>query len=179
MTSTDYQKMFTRYFQKVKMGPGCWEWTAAKHPAGYGTMRVGRKLKKATHISFLLTNNRWPHKHLQINHHDCDNKACVRPSHIYEGTKKQNARDAVERGQIPTGADHHNAKLTTRTVQTVKTYWRTFGNRNGPRQPRSPGSITERELAAKAGIKPGSLHLILTGQSWPNVPYPGWEDEPC
>src|SRR5262245_11761451 len=46
--------------------------------------------------------------------HSCDTPRCLEPAHLYEGTKKQNARDRYSRGRDRhlKGAAHARAVLT-------------------------------------------------------------------
>ena len=60
--------------------------------------------------------------------HHCDVKICVRPSHLYLGTKRTNATDALNRGQmstgkqhpVPRGMAHWKAKLTDEQVADIR-----------------------------------------------------------
>lgn len=56
--------------------------------------------------------------------HKCDNKPCVRPSHLFEGTQKQNVRDCVVKGRhknpVHIGEKHHFAVLTWADVAVIR-----------------------------------------------------------
>jgi hypothetical protein len=52
--------------------------------------------------------------------HTCDVKRCVNPAHLYEGTAKRNALDAVERGRTTTGEKNGRCKIDAATAQTIK-----------------------------------------------------------
>ena len=53
--------------------------------------------------------------------HTCDNKQCVSPDHLYEGTPQDNVRDKVQRGRQYRGVSCWTAKLTEEDVRTIKT----------------------------------------------------------
>lgn len=57
--------------------------------------------------------------------HTCDNKSCIRVEHIIPGTRLDNARDAVERGQQPRGERHGRARLTDEQVEAIRVDTRT------------------------------------------------------
>ena len=52
--------------------------------------------------------------------HSCDIKNCVNPHHLRLGTAKDNAADAVARGQMPTGEKAWAAKLTDEQVRDIR-----------------------------------------------------------
>lgn len=77
-------------------------------PDGYGRFawRVKWKIERAqAHcVSYELEYGDIPTG--EIVRHMCDNRRCVRPSHLTSGTKKDNAEDAVKRGRYSRGDDH-------------------------------------------------------------------------
>jgi len=94
-----------RFLDKVDQnGPnGCWVWTAARTPKGYGCFRFrNRGGARAHRVSYELFIGPIPDG-LQVNHH-CDNPSCVNPAHLYAGTQKQNRQDAVRRNRTAKGA---------------------------------------------------------------------------
>lgn len=86
----------------------CWNWIGTLTPDGYGRFawRVGYKIERApAHcVSYELEYGDIPEG--EIVRHMCDNRKCVRPSHLTSGTKKDNAEDAVKRGRYSCGDDH-------------------------------------------------------------------------
>jgi HNH endonuclease len=96
-----------RFKEKTLAEPstGCVLWTGALNQCGYGMLGVGGRggrYVQATHVAFFLKYGRWP---AQLNH-TCDVRACVNIDHLYEGTQRENARDAIQRGR------HHQTKKT-------------------------------------------------------------------
>ena len=81
-------------------GPdACWMWTGALAGRGYGKLRdVGvRRLLYAHRVSWEVTNGPVPDGFCVL--HQCDNPACVNPSHLWVGTKKDNTQDMVRKGR--------------------------------------------------------------------------------
>jgi hypothetical protein len=127
------RNMRARFWAKVnKNGPvvreelgACWVWTAARMKKnGYGRFGVRSRNTLAHRFSWELTHRREPT--LFVLHH-CDNRACVRPSHLYEGTSAQNAADMVNRGRCKSfghtwvnGPLSPNAKLTEKQVLELR-----------------------------------------------------------
>ena len=78
-----------------KLGP-CWLWTGAKDQDGYGQIWFENKQCKAHRIAWFLTAGEWPEPFAL---HRCDNPTCVRFSHLFQGTPKDNTDDMVEKGR--------------------------------------------------------------------------------
>lgn len=54
--------------------------------------------------------------------HTCDNRRCVNPDHLYEGTRRQNMADATARGRHNKrrGEVNQRAKLTADDVRQIR-----------------------------------------------------------
>jgi len=97
-----------RFWDKVKKGSGCWEWTANKNNKGYGVIRIGpasEGLIVASRMSYILEHGSIPAGKWVL--HTCDNRSCVRPSHLFLGDHTDNMRDmhSKARGRSILGPD--------------------------------------------------------------------------
>lgn len=75
----------SRFWDKVLIGDGCWEWTGSKNHDGYGSFQSFRKAglsrsQGAHRISWELLRGHIP-KPLTIDHL-CRNRGCVNPEHM-------------------------------------------------------------------------------------------------
>ena len=72
---------------------GCWEWQGSRHPSGYGRVwwrgNVWRTHRLIAYISLGLLGY-WDDDCVL---HKCDNPPCWNPSHLYVGTRFDNAVD--------------------------------------------------------------------------------------
>lgn len=89
-----------RFWRHVEKTGGCWNWTAARNRKGYGTFTMPGKMRHvptlAHRVSWFLTHGKWPEPCAL---HRCDNPRCVRPDHLFEGTKADNNADMRAKGR--------------------------------------------------------------------------------
>jgi len=88
-------------------GTSCWLWTGAVSSSGYGSVNIKGKRYSPHRLAYEVWKGKIPAGH-QIRH-TCDNRLCIRPSHLLTGTHKDNAADREERGR---GRHPHNTNKT-------------------------------------------------------------------
>ena len=80
------------------LGDHCWPWTGSTTAFGYGEFNYNGKLLRTHRVSYEL--HYGPLEPGQSILHHCDNPPCVRPTHLYSGSQKDNLRDAAKRGRM-------------------------------------------------------------------------------
>lgn len=110
-----------RFWEKVNKGSEdtCWEWQASTRRDGYGQFRFRGTMWAAHRVAYLLEVEE-PDNHVL---HTCDNKRCVNPAHLYEGSHSDNMQDFHDRqrGEVNhQGERNPNAKLTDADVREIR-----------------------------------------------------------
>jgi hypothetical protein len=149
-----------RFFAYVaRSDDGCWEWLAGIDEHGYGyfwSKEAGRYVRA----------HRWSfefHKHPLGEMrccHTCDNRKCVRPSHLFAGSDADNAADRASKGRTKGfaalhGEQHTQAKLTRKVVVEIKA--------------RLALGDKQKDIAADVGIDKSNISRISSGKIWKDV----------
>lgn len=90
------------FWSKVEKTETCWNWTACADGFGYGqlSVRIGGKWRRvrAHRVSYMKNTGRTDTDGLCVLH-KCDNPRCVRPEHLFLGTRDENMKDMAKKGR--------------------------------------------------------------------------------
>ncbi len=142
-----------RFWRSVDKSGECWIWTAGRTQSGYGRFALNHKTHRAHRISWEFTNGNIP-EGLWVLHH-CDNRACVRPDHLYLGTHSDNVKDRSDRERQARGEKVAVGKLTSAHVIEI-------------RQLRESG-LTYRQIAKRFDVSDYAIYAIVRGKTWRHI----------
>lgn len=146
-----------RFWRSVDKSGECWTWTKCLDSAGYGQFYDGKNVVRASRYIFQVLNGQLSSDQLVCHH--CDNPACVRPEHLFEGSHGDNMRDAARKGRLVYGQNkgelNGSAKLTTDDVIRIRSEeWR---------------QISSSELGRRLNVSVGLISGIRLRKWWKHV----------
>lgn len=169
-----------RFFSKVnlhgpipahrpELGP-CHVWTAYRSKKGYGQVGFQGRVCIAHRVAFFIAHGRWPQPNAC---HHCDNRACVNPDHLFEGTNADNTADMDSKGRrvVIRGTRHGRRTKPHRTAR---------GERNGLaklteqdvrdiRANYALCQVTMKDLGARYGVGKAAVHEIIHRRTWAHI----------
>lgn len=153
-----------------ELGP-CWLWTGECRPNGYGVLRFslqGRRKTVATHrLSYQIACG--PPSQ-QVLHH-CDNPPCCRPTHLFDGSQKDNRADSAQKERTATG-DKNGSRLYPEKLKRGESHALTTLTANDVREIRRyylTGVATLKRIAGEYKVSLGTVHNIVHRKTWGHV----------
>ena len=155
-----------RFWEKVQKTEGCWEWIGYRTPYGYGSFGAGGRQRGAVfahRFAYELINGPVPNGLCVL--HRCDNPPCVRPDHLFLGTKKDNTQDMMEKKRhgvythpehIRRGERHHRCRLTEGKVRGIRL--------------RVTAGESRETLALEHGVSRATIDDIVNRRTWRHLP---------
>jgi hypothetical protein len=144
--------LLERFWEKVRITDGCWEWTGTVDSKGYGMIGSGIGTEEVRSHRQAYT---WAYGDPReaVVCHRCDNPLCVRPTHLFTGTQLDNLRDMTIKGRGRRGGAQ-GPKLTLEQVLEL----------------RARGQSEDWNLLAEEyGISRTMVKYTVRRQSWVDV----------
>lgn len=131
---------------------GCWLWTGAVNPHGYGQITIDGQTVRAHRVSYEAYKGKIPGRSHVL--HKCDIPSCVNPEHLFLGTHQDNMRDMKAKGRhkVLKGQDSKSSKLTDSDVVFIR---------------KNHGYAAE--LAITFNVSKRTIEQIQRGQTWKHL----------
>jgi hypothetical protein len=126
---------------------GCWLWTGACMPWGYGVGSIRAKNIYAHRLSWLLHRGKIPNRMSVL--HRCDTPACVNPDHLFLGTNADNRKDSVAKSRHAYGERCGQSKLTDEQIREIR-----------------GSSLSSYKLSRIYGVHDSGIRKIRRGDTW-------------
>lgn len=121
---TTVRAYMERFATHVTKNNKCWEWTASLDKDGYGICHIQGKARRAHRVAWETEKGPIPKGFCVL--HKCDNRKCVRVSHLFLGTRITNNKDRDQKGRSRHGSLlgelHGRAKLTAVDVKKIRRF---------------------------------------------------------
>lgn len=131
---------------------GCWIYPSSRDRDGYATYKEARRATRAHRAAYLSAHGALPPAPSNYVLHRCDQPACVRPDHLFAGSARDNAIDAMQKDRHSRGERNGASKLTPEQVKAIRRDAR-----------------TQSAIAADYGIRQTTVSEIRSAYRWGHV----------
>ena len=153
----------------------CWEWNLCQGRGGYGKITINRKTKPTHKVSFEFFKKEFDKELLVC--HKCDNRKCINPDHLWQGTQKENIEDCIRKNRKNTksgwkhseetkekfknrkrntvyvkGIQHGGCKLKEKDVMEIRQL--------------SASGMKQKEISNKFNVHSSTISNIVRGKYW-------------
>lgn len=124
-----------------------------------------RRQLYAHRIAWFFEHGEWPIQHIC---HSCDTPACVRPSHLWQGSPKENLADMISKGR-------HLNGLATRSRANVARGNQLPQTKLNPdaviaiREAFATNQYTKADLARTYGVSRATIRLCVNRVNWKHI----------
>lgn len=145
-----YKDSIGRFMLRISIKEnGCWEMNSGVRDNGYSRININKKSFYGHRFFYEYFNGKIKTGNFIC--HKCDNRKCVNPNHLFQGTQKDNIQDAINKKRFPVGS-RLSKKLTEDDIIEI----------------RSSNECNEY-LASMFGVCRQTISLIKRRKTWKHV----------
>lgn len=142
-----FQYHYGRLYNRCVARGSCLIWIGPVVWTGHGQISYKRKMRLIHRYAWFLEHGEWPPG--QLNHR-CGQPRCVALAHLYLGTQRLNAFDALMHGTWL------NQRLTADKVEAI-------------RSRHAAGGVTQAELAVEFGVSRPTISNVVRRRTWTHL----------
>ena len=148
----DMVRFETRY---TKQPDGCWDFTGGIIPDGYGNFPTKDGNIRAHRFSYMIYKGEIEEGKVIM--HTCDNRKCVNPEHLKQGTQQENVLDCSMKNRMNTshGEAHCLSKMDNEKVKEIRS--------------KESSGVLQKTLAVEYGVCIASIHNIVKRKTWKHI----------
>lgn len=144
------------FWANVDKSGDCWEWQRSVTGKGYGQVKWNDKKVSAHRLAAFLSGlvdspiASKDRKSGGLVLHECDNRKCCRPDHLFVGTQSQNMQDMHSKNRHPArhGETNGHAKLSNEQAELIRKMYAT-------------GDWTQQKLADLMGVCQTTVSYVI------------------
>lgn len=142
-----------RFWARITKTDNCWTWNGATDTSGYGLLEVENKTRAVHRLSWELHYGSIPNG-LGV-FHKCDNRICIRPSHLFIGTARDNVADRDRKGRQAIGKRNARTKLMPTQIRQIRELF--------------VKGVSYSALGRKFSVDAKTIWCVINGKSWKYV----------
>ena len=147
-----------RFWSKTLKTDNCWGWIGTLHGDGRASFWDNNKPGYVTAARFCWELHFGPIPIGMCVLHHCDNPRCVRPDHLFLGTRDENVKDRQVQNRQANGSRNARAKLSETEVIRIRLLYS-----NG---------TTAKQIAKHFGLSQNHVYAITGKRYWGNLNEP-------
>jgi len=153
---SECEELEKKYWNLVRKTPTCWLYEGSASDEGYGRFQGNNQIWVAHRFAYIIHHGKIPKGMCIL--HKCDVRRCVKPAHLWAGTKAENNHDCDRKGRRNQlfGSKHPQAKLNECNVRQIRKKY-------------IPWTYSQPRLAKEFGVSRGVIYRILRGRKWKHV----------